>query len=323
MARLATGISIDRSSEHPRTGGVVRSLIESTKPGITRLVTVTSLVGFALGAAPFARAATELALIALWCTVGTALSASGANAINQYIERDRDALMNRTRNRPLPSGRVTPISVLFTGIALSVLGVAVLWLMNNAVSALISLACVFVYVFIYTPMKPRTTFATLVGAIPGALPPLIGWAAAHPESPLASLREFGGWSLFTLMFVWQIPHFLAIAWMYRDDYAKGGYKVLPVVHDGERKTAATIVRWTVLLVPATLAPAWALPVKLGWVYIAIAGVTAGVFCTLAYQLVQGRTRDSARTVFFFSIAHLPLIMGAMVIETVVRSIRAM
>jgi protoheme IX farnesyltransferase len=198
--------------------------------------------------------------------------------------------------------------------------VGVLALTTNWVASTISFLCLLVYLAMYTPLKPRTTLATLVGAIPGALPPLIGWAAARGETPLASLAEWGGWALFALMFVWQIPHFLAIAWMYRDDYARGGYKVLPVVEDGERRTAATIVRWTLLLVPATVAPAWLLPIQLGWVYTVLAGVMAGIFCTLAYQLVKGRTRAQAKVVFFFSIAHLPLLMGAMVVETLIRAI---
>jgi protoheme IX farnesyltransferase len=319
VARLASGIPLSEDARaQAKPASLLGPLIEATKPGITRLVTVTSTVGFVLAASARTWKLTELLVIGLSCMAGTALSAAGANAINQWMEADRDALMDRTRNRPLPSGRATPFAVLSSGIALSVVGVLVLALLTNSVAAAISATCVLVYVFIYTPMKPRTTLSTLVGAIPGALPPLIGWVAAAEGSPLAELTRWGGWSLFTLMFVWQIPHFLAIAWMYRDDYAKGGYKVLPVVEDGERRTASTVIRWTLLLIPATLAPAWLLPVQLGWVYIAIAGVTAGVFCTLAYQLVRGRTRAEARAVFFFSIAHLPLIMGAMVVETLVR-----
>jgi protoheme IX farnesyltransferase len=296
------------------------AVVETTKPGITRLVTITSMVGFVVGAAPQAWSWEHLVLLGTGCLTGTALSAAGANAINQWMERDRDALMERTRRRPLPSGRLEPATVLWTGVALSVAGVGVLALTTNWVAATISFLCLLVYLAMYTPLKPRTTLATLVGAIPGALPPLIGWAAARGETPLASLAEWGGWALFALMFVWQIPHFLAIAWMYRDDYARGGYKVLPVVEDGERRTAATIVRWTLLLVPATVAPAWLLPIQLGWVYTVLAGVMAGIFCTLAYQLVKGRTRAQAKVVFFFSIAHLPLLMGAMVVETLIRAI---
>ncbi|MFZ4573098.1 MAG: heme o synthase [Phycisphaerales bacterium] len=317
MARLASGISLSNESA-AKPASPIAPLIEATKPGITRLVTITSTVGFLLAAAPKTWSLPELIIAGLSSMAGTALSAAGANAINQWMEADRDALMDRTRNRPLPSGRATPSAILTTGVVLSVVGVLVLALLTNWVAAAISAACVIVYIFIYTPMKPRTTLSTLVGAIPGALPPLIGWVAAAQGSPLAELGRWGGWSLFILMFVWQIPHFLAIAWMYRDDYAKGGYKVLPVVENGERRTASTIIRWTVLLVPATIAPAWLLPVQLGWLYIAIAGVAAGVFCTLAYQLVRGRTRAQARAVFFFSIAHLPLIMGAMVVETLLR-----
>ena len=204
MTRVARSVVIAAPSEEVKTSRVISALMEATKPGITRLVTITSTVGFVLAAAPKSWTISELAIAGLSSMAGTALSAAGANAINQWMERARDARMDRTKNRPLPSGRVTPGSVLWTGVALSVAGVMVLAIFANIVAALLSLACLLVYLLAYTPLKPRTTLATLVGAIPGALPPLIGWAAASPGNGWAALGEWGGWSLFALMFAWQM-----------------------------------------------------------------------------------------------------------------------
>lgn len=298
--------------------GTVRSLIEASKPGIVRLVTITSMVGFAMAAVGRAWDWMTLGRLALVAMVGTALSAAGANAINQWMERERDARMARTARRPLPQGRVTPELVLWFGVALSIVGVALLALGAGWVPAAISATCVLVYVLAYTPMKPWTTTATYVGAIPGALPPLIGWTAASAAGGIDALREWGGWTLFLLMFVWQVPHFLAIAWMYKDDYVKGGFCVLPAAHDGEMKTSRAIGLWTALLIPATLAPALAMPERLGWAYGGIALVAGVAFAWMVARLLLTRERPEARLVFFASIMHLPLIMVAMVAEALVR-----
>lgn len=297
--------------------GVVRSLVETTKPGITKLVTITSFVGFVMSSASHPWSGMTLATAALGVVAGTALAAAGANAINQYMERERDARMPRTVGRPLPQQRVTPGQVLLTGVALGTAGCLVLWLLNGLVPSLIALACIVSYIACYTPMKTRTAMATFVGAIPGALPPLIGWAAGSTSMGWDSLLEWGGISLFALMFVWQIPHFLAIAWMYKDDYAKGGYLVLPVVDQTGTWTAATIALWTVTLVPATLMPAIVMPDRLGTAYLSVATLSGVAFLLLAGKLVIGRTRSDARVVFFASIIHLPLILLVMVAETVV------
>jgi protoheme IX farnesyltransferase len=299
--------------------GTARSLFETTKPGITYLVTITSFVGFVMSAASHPWSGTMLVWSALACIIGTALSAAGANAINQYMERDRDARMPRTVRRPLPEQRVTPGQVLAMGVVLGVVGCAILWWFNGAIPSLVSLACIISYIVFYTPMKTRTALATFVGAIPGALPPLIGWSAGSTTMGYGSLLEWGGLSLFTLMFVWQIPHFLAIAWMYKDDYAKGGYMVLPVVDPTGTWTAATIALWTVTLVPATLMPAIMMPDRLGMTYLLTAGLCGAAFLWLAGRLVIGRSRADARVVFFASIIHLPLILLVMVGETITRS----
>jgi heme o synthase len=306
--------------------GVVASLIETTKPSITRLVTITSMVGFAMAALPRTWRLEELALAALSCAVGTALSAAGANSVNQYIERHRDALMPRTMRRPLPQKRVEPGAVLWTGLGLAGLGVLVLALGGGLAPACMALLCFLSYIVVYTPMKPMTPWATIVGTIPGALPTLIGWTAGSPGRGWESALDPGGLSLVALMTVWQVPHFLAIAWMYKDDYALGGYRVLPVVDPSGRRTSIWIVGWTMLLLPATLAPLWAMGgigdglhgARLGLVYGAVAVATWIGYAWLGVKLLRQRDRAAARSVFFASIAHLPLLLVVMVGDAVVR-----
>lgn len=329
MSKIAIpqgGVEVDaldapQSRRRTTRVGVASSLVETTKPRITRLVTITSMVGFVMAAlvrAPVrAWSLSEMLWMSAVCAAGTALSAAGANAINQWMERERDAVMPRTIGRPLPTGRVTPGAVLALGVALSTLGVALL-LVLGVVPALVSLACVVSYVAVYTPLKTRTTLATFVGAIPGALPPLIGWSAMSPVSGWHSLVQPLGVSLFALMFIWQIPHFLAIAWMYRDDYEKGGYVMLPVVDKDGRATATTIALWGIALIPATLWPAVLAPERLGLVYGVVAAVTGIAYALLCLRLAITRTRSAARAVFFGSIAHLPLLLLVMVVEGVAR-----
>lgn len=293
----------------------VAAFVETTKPGITRLVTITSLVGFALAAFTVDWSPGRLAVALIGCVIGTALSASGANALNQWMERARDADMPRTASRPLPAGELSPNTVLVGGSLLCVLGVGLLLAVNGPAPAAVSLACVLSYLLIYTPLKPITVSSTLVGAIPGALPPMIGWSAANGGS-FASLTEAGSLSLFTLMFVWQLPHFLAIAWMYREDYAAGGYRVLPVVDRTGRATSVTILVTAALLLPATVWPAFAID-GLGWLTASVAIVTGLAYLVLCAQLVKQRSVPAARRVFFASIAHLPLLLIVMVADAAI------
>lgn len=295
-----------------RGRSVFASAIETTKPGITRLVTITALVGFCLAAFAMPWSFGDLAVALLGCVTGTALSASGANALNQWMERDRDARMARTATRPLPAADLQPRTVLLLGLLLCVAGIAVLLVVNGPAPAAISLACVVSYLVMYTPLKPVSVTSTLVGAIPGALPPMIGWTAAYGGG-WGSLTDAGGISLFTLMFVWQLPHFLAIAWMYREDYAAGGYRVLPVVDTSGRATAITILITAALLLPATLWPVVAID-GLGWLSGTVAVVTGLGYLALCVRLVQDRTTAAARRVFFASIAHLPLLLVVMVAD---------
>ncbi|MEO0483163.1 MAG: protoheme IX farnesyltransferase [Planctomycetota bacterium] len=191
----------------------------------------------------------------------------------------------------------------------------ILWLGCGAEAAAIGLSSILIYVLIYTPMKPLTPWCTLVGAVPGALPPMIGWSAAMhgAELPLAT-NLFGGLSLFLLMLVWQMPHFWAIAWMYRDDYAAGGFKVLPVVDPDGSRTARSMRFWSLLLLPVSLLPWWAMPELIGPVYV-VAAIAIGVlFARLCLQLAEDRSRDRARRVFFLSIIQLPLLLIALVAD---------
>lgn len=295
------------------------SLLETTKPGITRLVTITALVGFVVRASQRAWEPRELIIAGVGCAVGTALSAAGANSINQFAERGRDAVMQRTAKRPLPSGRLSPSTVLGLGVAAGITGVGLLWATVGVAAALLSLACILVYVLLYTPLKPRTPIATFIGTIPGALPPLIGWAAAAAKPGFDSLAEVGGWSLFALMTVWQIPHFFALAWMYKDDYAKGGYRVLPTLERGEDRTVFTILFWSMFLVPATLAPGFVMP-SLGAPYVAVAMITGVGFLFLVFTMLTSKTRKDAKGVFLASIVHLPILLVAMVVISLWRVI---
>lgn len=295
------------------------ALVETTKPRITRLVTVTSGVGFALAAFGRSWTATELLILATGCVAGTALSAAGANSLNQWMERDRDGRMARTRARPLPDGRIAPATVLWTGILLSIAGVLLLALTCGVVAATVSLATILSYVLLYTPLKPVTPLATIVGAVPGALPPLIGWTAASAAPEWSSLAQPMGWTLFLIMFVWQIPHFLAIAWLYKEDYAAGGYKVLPVVDSGGR-TSAAILAWSVLLVPVSVAPGMMAGPGPGAAYAFVALLSGIVYLYFASRLAMVRTRRDARITFIASVIHLPILMVALVADPLIASL---
>jgi heme o synthase len=297
------------------------ALIETTKPGITRLVTLTSLAGFALVAAARPWNLKDFVITLVGCVVGTALSAAGANTVNQWMERARDAVMARTQSRPLPTSRTEPARVLWFGVALCIAGLLVLLLACGAPASVVSAACIVSYLAVYTPMKPHSPLATFVGAIPGALPPMIGSCAASTLSGWHALKEPAGLALFTFMFVWQIPHFLAIAWLYKDDYAKGGYAVLPVVDPQGRGTAWTMALWTAALIPASVLPKVLMPDLLGTPYLGVAILSGVIFAIFALRLLQERTRDRARQLFFASIVHLPILMLAMVVEGVVRGLR--
>ncbi len=323
MSRAARASAIAVSPQNagvPDLRRVLGEIIETTKPRITKMVAVTAGVGFAVGALGRTWAVGEFLLAALWCLLGTALSSAGANTLNQWMERERDARMTRTAARPLPEGRITPAQAFVAGVLMAGAGVGLLWAASGVVAASISLGTIAVYLLLYTPLKPVTSLATLVGAVPGALPPLIGWAAANEPSGWSSLADPGAWALFLIMFVWQIPHFLAIAWMYREDYAQGGYRVLPMGDTTGNWTAASILAWTVVLVPVTLAPVALMEVGPGPGYFVTALGTGLAFLYLALRLARWRTRELARATFIASIIHLPLLLVVLVADTMIAAI---
>jgi len=272
-----------------------------TKPRLNFLVVLTSAAGYYLGA---------LSSINLWqmtqAVVGTALVAGGAAVLNQVYERDTDALMRRTLGRPLPDHRVTAGDATIFGLALALAGIALLALGANLLAALLALATLFVYLMVYTPMKRRSPVATLVGAVPGALPALIGWAAARGAATM------GGWILFAIVFLWQIPHFMAIAWMYREDYRSAGFPMLPVIEPDGRRTGRQALLFAAALLPVSLAPTF---VGLsGWIYFSIALALSISLLILSIRFAATRSETSARWLFFGSITYLPLIWAAMILN---------
>ena len=235
---------------------------------------------------------------------GTALVAGGAAVLNQLYERDTDALMRRTRLRPLPAGRVVPSDARIFGVALSLAGLVLLAARANWLSAGLALATLVVYLAVYTPMKLRTPASTLVGAVPGALPALIGWTASHGSVAA------GGATLFAIVFLWQIPHFMAIAWLYRDDYGKAGFPMLPVIDPEGRRAGRHALWYAVALVPVSLAPTWV--GIAGSVYFATALVLSLTMLVLAIRFFITRRDAEARALFFGSITYLPLIWIVMI-----------
>ena len=272
-----------------------------TKPRLNLLVLVTTLAGLYL-ASP-AGVAIGLAAHTL---IGTALVAGGAAALNQVWERETDRRMRRTSGRPLPRGRLGVAEGTWFGILLSLAGLAELVLCTTPAAAMVAAGTLISYVLVYTPLKTRTSLATLVGAVPGALPPVIGWAAATGDITLPAIVLFG------IVFFWQMPHFLAIAWMYKDDYARAGIPLLPVVEPDGRRTGRQALLYTAALWPVSLLPA---SVGLaGSTYSAVATCLGIVFFYLSAVFARNRTADSARQVFLFSITYLPLLLGALVAD---------
>ncbi len=271
------------------------------KARLTLLVLLTTMVGFYVGY----QGPMDYGLMT-WALAGTSLLACGASALNQLIEREYDARMRRTRDRPLPSGRMQPRTVLAIGVATAALGLACLVLAVNWVTAALGALSLVSYVFIYTPMKRLTWMNTLVGAVPGALPPLMGWTAARGQITSEGL------ALFAILAFWQLPHFMAIAWIYRDEYAKAGFQMLPLVdHDGHR-TGRQAVSHTLALVGVSLCPF--LFRLAGPLYLAGALVLGAIFLWCAIDFSRKLNLSRARYLFYASILYLPLLLGAMVID---------
>jgi protoheme IX farnesyltransferase len=274
--------------------------LELTKPRITLLVVLTAAAGFCLGSDQI----DFLRLLNM--ALGVGLLSSGIATLNQYIERDLDRLMRRTQDRPLPSGKLTARRALLFGISLSAVALGYLAVTVNPLSAVLGFATLASYLFIYTPLKVRTSLSTVLGAFPGAMPPFIGWVAARGEVTIEA------WVLFAILFLWQFPHFLAIAWMYRDDYARAGIQMLPVVEPEGRVTGQQIVVYTLLLIPVSLLPV--LVNLAGSVYLIGASVIGVVFLYYGVRAALARTTWQARKLLLASVLYLPILFALMVMN---------
>jgi protoheme IX farnesyltransferase len=296
---MSGGDAIATKEEAAKGSGLLGDLGELSKARLSLLVLLTTLVGFLTGW----HGPMDWTLLAA-TLVGTALSAAGASALNQWIERDLDALMPRTADRPLPAKRMHPSDALLFGLLCCGCGVALLALLANALTALLSFLTIVIYALAYTPMKRVSELNTLVGAVPGALPPLLGWTAATGHASL------GGWILFLILWFWQMPHFLGIAWMYKDQYALAGFKMI-TLRDPEGWATA----WQSLIYSAGLLAVSLLPGLLGMAspiyFLAALALGAGMLF-LAGDLVRTRSLASARRLFFASLLYLPLLLGALV-----------
>ena len=280
---------------------MLRDYLELTKPRITILILICTAVGYAFGAGNSLQ----------WLTlahalIGTALLASGTAALNQWYEVDSDAKMLRTRNRPLVAGRMKRSRGLIFGTLLSVAGFAELWYGTNLLAAALGLFTLLSYLLLYTPLKRRSPVCTIIGAVPGAMPPVIGYAAAGRG------LDVGALSLFLILFVWQFPHFDAIAWIYRKDYARGGIRMLPVIEPDGESTVMRVVICSVLLIPISLIPCF---LGMTGALYATAAVMAG-FGMLYFgaQLARKRTIAGARAVLLASVSYLPAILAVMLLD---------
>jgi protoheme IX farnesyltransferase len=291
---VAQATPYDATSARSGTRSRGADFVSLTKPRLNSLVLVTSAAAYFLGDGhllPWSSLVHTL--------VGTGLVAGGASALNQHWERDSDRLMRRTRLRPLPDARLHPQDAFWFGVALSAVGLAQLTLAVNGLAAAVAALTLVSYVWLYTPLKPRTSFSTIVGAIPGALPAVLGWAAA------TNSLSAGGWVLFGIVFMWQMPHFLAIAWLFRDDYASAGFPLLPVIEPDGRSTGRQTVLYAAGLVPVSL-----LPMAVGMAsayYVAGAIALGAILVVLSLEFAASRSMSSARRLFYGTILYLPLL----------------
>jgi protoheme IX farnesyltransferase len=273
--------------------------VELTKPRIAFMLVLTAAAGFYLGA----KNDFDL-LLFINSIIGISLLAFGVATLNQVWEKRTDALMERTAKRPLPTQKITGTEALIFGILLCVVAEIYLAFLVNDLTALLGLIVIIGYVLLYTPLKTRTSASTAIGAIPGAMPPLMGWTSSANEISL------GAWILFAMLFLWQFPHFLAIAWMYREQYAKAGILMLPVVEPEGKITARQIVTFTILLLPISLAPFF---IGLaGWIYLVGASLLGIWFLWTSVKTARTKSVENARKLLLVSVLYLPLIFALMV-----------
>ena len=272
---------------------------ELTKPGITTMVLITTLVGYYMASRNGLRP-----LLLLHTILGTALVAGGASGLNQYFERNLDARMHRTRNRPLPAGRLFPNEALFFSMIISVVGVADLMFFVNILTGVLGLMTLAAYIFVYTPLKTRTALCTLIGAFPGATPPVMGWTAAGGDIDAVAL------SLFAILFLWQMPHFFAIAWMCTEDYARGGFSV----HVSGQSTGRQIIFFCCALIPISV-----LPTMLGltgMLYLLGAILLGFVYLGYGFAVALFRSNAHAYRLLWVSILYLPALLALMMLDKV-------
>lgn len=288
------------ASERARRARVV-DVWDLVKPEITFLVAISSLAGFFL--ASTGGVDVELLIHAL---VGVTLSAAGGGMLNHYLERDLDALMRRTSTRPLPDGRITGRFALIGGTALSLLGVIQLVLNVNLLTAGLAAVTVIGYLYVYTPMKTRTKYNTIIGCIPGALPALGGWTAATGSI------DAGGLALFAILFVWQMPHFLSLAWMYRRDYARADFAMLPVVEPDGKSTGFQTLLFTILVVVLSVVP-YGLSLT-GLPYLIGVLIAGGFFLVASYRFYQTLANGAARKVLLASVVYVPILVALILVD---------
>ena len=291
-----------RLKKHPAKSSTA-AYIELLKPNIMSLVLVTTVLGYYLGGDGID------SFLRLFITLlGTALTAGGAGALNQYLERDADKLMQRTKNRPIPSGLIAPGNALVFGIILILIGTIILVTQINLLTGFLSILTAFLYVLVYTPLKKITWLNTSIGSIPGALPPMGGWAAATGNV------ETGAWILFAIMFLWQHPHFYAIAWMCKDDYARANFKMLPVIEPDGKRTMRQIFWHLTLLVPVSVLPY--VEGSSGLIYAVGVIFLTGTFLISALPLAREKSVQSARLLLKSSVIYLPLLLILIVVDKV-------
>jgi len=295
-------VTADLNDIHTVTGrDKFAAYVELTKPRIAVLLVLTSAAGFYLGSPAgfdwilFAHSMAAITLLAF-----------GVATLNQWLERDLDLLMDRTKRRPLPARTLSPNDALIFGVLQCVIAEVYLFALVNALTGILGLVVIVGYVLVYTPLKTRTTASTAIGAIPGALPPLMGWTAAADQITL------GAWALFAMQFLWQFPHFFAIAWMYREEYKKAGILMLPVVDPSGRLTFRQIILFTIMLVPASLAPFF-LGIS-GLVFLIGASVLGIAFLVAGIRAAITKTNEGSRVVLLVSVIYLPLLFILMVAD---------
>ena len=286
---------------------MIKDYIALTKPRITWLILMSTGVGYFFGAPKGSPGWSGWHWATLLHTIiGTALIASGTAALNQWYEREADAKMRRTQARPLPAGRLAAWKALVFAILISVVGFAELWIGANALAAMLGLFTLLCYLFVYTPLKQRSPHSTTIGSIPGAMPPLIGFAAA------SGTLTWDAWVLFAILFLWQFPHFYAIAWMYKEDYARAGIRMLPVVEPDGRSTARRILLYSAALIPISLMPKFF--AMAGNLYLYGAFALGLAFLYAGLRIRWDRTRQQARRVLLASVVYLPVLFSLMLFD---------